>query len=478
MLQFGEHILSLSVSYMYYVCFKSFYLVLGSNDWTRSLLPPNQLPMADELSTFICNDPSVPIPIDQRLWATIMQLGNTSDEKEISKLFVVNGINPSTIVAEFMIYKALASPQAEKDVTKYAFVSTWDNVFQFPLLFFCPNGNADRNTSYNSCTESARPDFLFYIQGKCVCRGEEKQDEKEMYSAHEEITAKMEVWEYDILAYAAAGLKVDLLAIMNPNRNDGKIIVHCIATYHLTIFLDRLKLFRAVLNISILLPVIATHCAAPSNPEIYTIRRECGAFIHTFNTSVIKTYPAADGGKKVMHLKQIYSIMNESQVCNVDNLKYHNAKKCYVVLSPFGIVAPPTNLKHLLIALKDVLVALTGLHSAGLMHRDIRWPNVLQYRNKERWFLIDFDDAMIFPQDSCTAKHLNGQSHAPEMFIKGGNHSYQVDIWGVGYLIMTAKCVTTDGLHMLQSKCMLDNPDERPSVNDVLHSVQELIGYN
>ena len=40
----------------------------------------------------------------------------------------------------------------------------------------------------------------------------------------------------------------------------------------------------------------------------------------------------------------------------------------------------------------------------------------VEIQSGEKWYLIDFDDAMEFPQGSDTAGHLNKDSHAPEMF--------------------------------------------------------------
>jgi hypothetical protein len=50
------------------------------------------------------------------------------------------------------------------------------------------------------------------------------------------------------------------------------------------------------------------------------------------------------------------------------------------------------------------------------------------------WFLIDFDDASTVP--TRAAMHLNRETHSPRVLQDG--HGGEVDIWGVGKLIMVS----------------------------------------
>ena len=75
-----------------------------------------------------------------------------------------------------------------------------------------------------------------------------------------------------------------------------------------------------------------------------------------------------------------------------------------------------------------------------LFHRDIRWPNViLSPSDSTKWFLIDWDDAAMPP--TCAVNHLNRGSHSPAVFED--NHGAEVDIWGVGKLILDASGFVT-----------------------------------
>ena len=73
------------------------------------------------------------------------------------------------------------------------------------------------------------------------------------------------------------------------------------------------------------------------------------------------------------------------------------------------------------------------------MHRDIRWPNVIKYKKKMAWFIIDFEYAKMSPcsKDNDIVSKLNKTNHAPEIFTKE-LHNLSVDIWSIGYLIADA----------------------------------------
>jgi hypothetical protein len=56
-----------------------------------------------------------------------------------------------------------------------------------------------------------------------------------------------------------------------------------------------------------------------------------------------------------------------------------------------------------------------------------------------RWFLIDWDDVTMSPTHAV--KHLSPNSHLPAVFED--NHGAEVDIWGVGKLILDARGFVT-----------------------------------
>ena len=70
-----------------------------------------------------------------------------------------------------------------------------------------------------------------------------------------------------------------------------------------------------------------------------------------------------------------------------------------------------------------------------IYHRDIRWQNVTRsITNSSWWFVIDIDDSSERPTKA--APTLRADIHSPHVFKDG--HGAEVDIEGVGNLIMTA----------------------------------------
>ena len=98
-------------------------------------------------------------------------------------------------------------------------------------------------------------------------------------------------------------------------------------------------------------------------------------------------------------------------------------------------------------------------HPEPLFHRDIRWPNIIRDAGTAtKWFLVDWDNASMSP--TTEASHLNRSTHPPAIFKD--NHGAEVDIWGVGKLIVDAVTFVSDipppmvdvGYRMIEGKIL------------------------
>jgi serine/threonine protein kinase len=137
-------------------------------------------------------------------------------------------------------------------------------------------------------------------------------------------------------------------------------------------------------------------------------------------------------------------------------------------------------------ALYCVLSAVKEIHSRGFVHRDIRWPNILQYPSilkkkltnvihNNAWFLIDFDDASQVPASKATASHLCNPQHAPEL-ATADTHDYAVDIWSIGRLITHCSIPIEDPEFLaLQSRMLSEDPKARPQASEALDIVVKLL---
>lgn len=87
--------------------------------------------------------------------------------------------------------------------------------------------------------------------------------------------------------------------------------------------------------------------------------------------------------------------------------------------------------------------------------------------------LIDWDDAATPP--TRAAEHLKKETHAPEVFKNG--HEGEVDVWGVGRLILDAKIEISPGLEQLGDWMSIEeNSRRRPSASEALEKIKEYVG--
>jgi serine/threonine protein kinase len=79
-------------------------------------------------------------------------------------------------------------------------------------------------------------------------------------------------------------------------------------------------------------------------------------------------------------------------------------------------------LETLKFAIKCVLNGLAALHALGIIHNDVRWPNIMLHPVTGNWCLIDFERASspgaILP-DSHKGRHLRFASAKSDLFSFG-----------------------------------------------------------
>lgn len=307
--------------------------------------------------------------------------------------------------------------------------------FMFPGI-----GHSNRDSSRSSSTGGKRPDYLFILNSICVFRGEEKRPGVEMQTPRLELTEKT-IWSYGavlyLFGYSAVGTNVSLYAIVH---DDNLVDSIHLASFQLSSPNERLRLFLAILNLSWLLQSIADLCPASGRNEDQTFDRGNGVIVHLKPSYVVKIFVQRSVFDVVArHLKQVYDILREHQVPNVDNLFETKPIQIRLKFEPRGIEIKPSSLSELFCALRCVLEALVKLHQALWMHRDIRWSNVMKRRDDAvTWFLIDFVDSASSPQPTLRGRVLSKNEHAPEIFVDSVEHTTAIDIWSVGYLIETS----------------------------------------
>lgn len=130
---------------------------------------------------------------------------------------------------------------------------------------------------------------------------------------------------------------------------------------------------------------------------------------------------------------ELYAIQGEEDqyfavVCDVG---FNNTR----VYALFHRLQPPQlDSMNVLVAIQHVIEAVAQLHEREIIHRDIRWANVMYSRTTSRYVLIDFDEYALLDADDKASKvtRLDPGTHAPNI---GERHGKEVDVWSIGYLI-------------------------------------------
>ena len=162
--------------------------------------------------------------------------------------------------------------------------------------------------------------------------------------------------------------------------------------------------------------------------------------IATGTGSIISVSPNEDGSVTVSKLfnpkneehhkmlNHVYAALsaNTCQYIPVFTVKLCCLTTWEVEIEPVGHEVLPANTIELLWAVWCVLQALRVMHSQGIYHCDIRWPNILQTCRPDRWLLIDWDEACTAGQDISYLKA--SPAHKP-------TSSAEADIWMVGNLL-------------------------------------------
>ncbi|RMX65423.1 hypothetical protein DD238_003856 [Peronospora effusa] len=370
-------------------------------------------------------------------------------------------------------------PDIYEFITEPTYHYLWDSLIA-TLLKRVVSGRYCRNTNASTSTDLYRPDLCFYYGNSnvCVFRGEE-----EAYGALEvpikELHKKL-IWKYDaapyIFGYAAVGSQVCLVALRKNEMTKHDVKVEIIETYDLDDLSSRLSLFLALLNLSTLFRPVVNLIQPLDVREYGTITKVNGVQILFAENGMMKTYPSdMPSDSIIQNLKDLHCRMKARSVPNVVQLKSGNMTKRHVTLHPVGRLAVPENVHQLLTALRDILKALVALHAINIMHRDLRWDNVLKYQGEDdKWFLIDFDDGALSP--AAKVEHLKAESHAPEI-LSCSFHTVKVDIWSVGYLIQTSNIFDLPAnLETIKAKCLQESPKKRPTAVSLFRAIENLLG--
>ncbi|CAG8775912.1 9525_t:CDS:2 [Dentiscutata erythropus] len=415
---------------------------------------PDQLPRKSDLANFLKEKPPVKIPLAPiHFFQFNTSLGGITEE-ERNTYFILSTEADCTSLYSRLLGQLIYPPSYGN--TEDSYHDLWDSIIKNTLELFgmhsasLPTLQFDRNTNKRTSTGRNRPDMVVLVKNVCPFRGEEKARE-EGGDPSIELVDKIKDWTYGdapyILAYYAIGVQITFVALYKPEKKRK-----------LSICSERIAEFDLGRRI---LPIIVNLCPSRDSPEFQTIVRPNGTIIE-LGYAIKKKFTNED---RITHLKEIYGMLS------LEHSSTHS-----VNLAPRGEQREPNDLRELLQALICTLTCLKGMHESKpkpIMHRDVRWPNIIRYHDEyQKFILIDFDYANYSPSDE-PLEEFSETDHAPEMLTK--KHDLKVDIWGVGNLINSCNVtgIPSELLNFSTNLCK-GNPNKRPTASVALDQVEDM----
>jgi serine/threonine protein kinase len=126
--------------------------------------------------------------------------------------------------------------------------------------------------------------------------------------------------------------------------------------------------------------------------------------------------------------------------------------------------------------LRDVCQGLSEVHSKGLIHFDLKPENIFVSNNNEA-FLGDF--GLCSSTHDCSLFENEGDSRYLDPNIFSGLSSLRSDIYSLGIMGLEIFEILElnqyEVLKDLFTKCTKPNEQERPSLSDVIETINKLI---
>lgn len=325
-----------------------------------------------------------------------------------------------------------------------------------------------------------RPDYLLWAKGALLLKAEHKREDGEMRAAESDLATKLEDWRVPGLrnlpflpCYALAGRWLQFKLLL-PTADAKKLsavpsrascsIVDVSATFDILVPDQRLMAMAASFNMYRVLAALAS-LLPPATPKLFCEIRRSDGKIMILGDRVIKTCVRKAPSPVYALLKA--GLPGAITVVTADDTS--------IVMQPVCTERLPLTLAELQSALVSVLSALAGLHRAGYVHRDVRWPNVLIGAD-DRWRLIDFELAELAGQAAAGEEEESIRVDLlPPEVAAGGTYDFAGDLFRVGRLVAESSLALDEQFSLLSVELSSDNPLTRPTASVALARVQSFV---
>jgi len=269
----------------------------------------------------------------------------------------------------------------------------------------CSNLDWNRNKAIKLGTTTTeekrvRPDVTIYYNRVLVMMGEEKDVKYRLEDAEKDLDEYFDFWNPlafgrlpFVMAFAAAGTKLQFYYYVNNNINN-KPVRKKIGTLIALGTQNRLYNYMALQYTINFIRILQTlndyqYLQTPKLKLFDVIQRTHG-IITLLPQKIIKKIDKdsiADINFHKRFYNNIFPYLGQYKILNYKTTRNF----IYLELAPVGYEAIPTNEYELTTAIFDILEIVKKLHEMEVVHRDIRWENIIRLTN-DSWILIDFEE--------------------------------------------------------------------------------------
>ncbi|KAF8418321.1 hypothetical protein EV426DRAFT_324156 [Tirmania nivea] len=359
----------------------------------------------------------------------------------------------------------LDRPVYHGEFTEDCYHCVWDNLIM-QTLFMTYRTRLDflrySTDKYRSGTtaDKTRPDFLCWMRGALVLRGEEKSATENLEDAYMELSSKFGKWSLAfygqlpfIFAYATSGTKIQF-CLLTP---DGRCQRLNQMLYDAGFAVDRLSIFRTTINIVRFLRKFES-LLPPELIRLYTRHnRPDGVTVTIYPSEVIKRVPTARITEDLYALYSLILAERPPYIVNFTQQPLYGSNKTSLHLYPVGFKPRPCEEAQLRRIIQDVLQGLKWLHNHDYVHRDIRWDNIIIDKNG-RAHLIDLEYAGKAGAVNFKLEHW--PPAAASFYPK------TADLYLVGQLMNTSRHVLEDSGLVFMQKLIKEELDVEDALSD------------
>eukprot|EP00742_Colponemidia_sp_Colp-10_P003308 GILJ01003522.1.p1 GENE.GILJ01003522.1~~GILJ01003522.1.p1 ORF type:complete len:525 (+),score=46.82 GILJ01003522.1:62-1576(+) len=285
----------------------------------------------------------------------------------------------------------------------------------------------------NHTQRNLRPDFLLWVNGVLLLKGEEESESSKIGKAIDDLTSKLNPWVPGmntlpyVLCYAAVRESIRFFAI-DPSNN-----LHHLEDFILDNATGRLRLLNFTLNIVRLFRTFVHSDRMPAYiPAVGSKKaRHGGVELLFLSDHVTKTIPNAD----IDFLTEVYSALSSCPFTVQGDVRLPKKKDNGTVkvdIRPLCRLVRPPNISALWCCAAHISRALKAFHDAGFVHRDVRWENIL-YSPDGSWLLCDFEAAAR--KDVADVDYKSNNAHPPEELLCGGIWTPKCDFFQLGLIL-------------------------------------------